>query len=343
MSLTPIDAISLTANGAGSFNVLNQDPLGASPGSINFDPVKGTMNVRNIFPDSSLQVGQESVVFVVNNTGVTIPDGKVVNIGGYDVINDALEVTLALADAVENTEVLGVTTTTMIDGAVGLTTVFGRVNELDTSGFTEGVIVYLSDTVAGGVTATRPPIPIQVGHVGKVDASIGFIHVEIRELERSIFGSFSHTLDQTFVAGVSKSVAFNKNGEFSGIKHSETVNNDEFEFISGGVYQSTAEPQYTRTAGGGTDVLNAFLTKDAGSGFVNVPDSNIKAGVNTAGVPSVSTLTNTFRVNAGDKIKLMVQVEDANLILDAFPASGIAPNEIPLTPSIVLNIIRIGE
>ncbi len=254
-----------------------------------------------------------------------------------------MEIVLALADTVENTEVLGITTTTMVNGAVGLVTVFGRVNDLDTTSFTEGVIVYLSDSVAGGLTTTKPAIPIQMGHIGKVNASTGFIQVEIRELEKSIYGGFFHSLDQTFTAGISAPIKFNSHAEISGIGHSTTVNNDEFTFTSGGVYQATAEPQYTRTTGGGTDVLNMFLAKDTGSGFVNVADSNVKFSVNTAGVTTVSPLTATFRVNATDKIRFMVQVEDANLILDAIAASGTSPNDIPLTPSIIMNIVRIGD
>jgi len=182
-----------------------------------------------------------------------------------------------------------------------------------------------------------------MGHIGKVDASVGFIQIEIRELEKSIFGGYSHLLDQTFTANVSAAIKFNTNEEFSGIAHSETVNNDEFTFTSGGVYQATAEPQYTRTTGGGTDVLNMFVAKDTGSGFVNIVDSNIKLSVNTSGITAVSALTKTFRVNATDKIRFMIQVESADLILEFFAASGSAPNEIPATPSIIMNIVRIGD
>jgi len=198
-----------------SSTILNQDTLGFEPGSINYDPVKGTMNVRNIFPESSIQVGQENVVFVVNNSGATITDGKVVNISGYDSANDAMEIIMAIADTVENTEVLGMATTEMLDGEIGLVTVFGRVNNLDTTGFTEGEIVYLSDTVVGGLTVTKPAIPIQMGHIGKVDASIGFIQIEIRELEKSIYGGFFHSLDQTFTAGISAPLLFTTKTTFS--------------------------------------------------------------------------------------------------------------------------------
>ena len=326
-----------------SLTLLNQDPLGTAPGSINYDPDKGTMNIRNAFPGSSIQVGQESVVFVINNTGVTIPDGKVVHVDGYDSGNDALEISLALADKVEDTEVLGISTTNMVDGALGLVTVFGRVNDLDTSSFAEGQVVYLSATVPGGVTGVRPAIPIQMGHVGKVDVSTGFIQMEIRELEKSIFGGFSHSLDQTYLVGISKPINFNSNDEISGIGHSESVDNDEFTFTSGGAYQATAEPQYNRTGGGGSDILNMFLAKDTGSGFVNTPKSNVKFAIGSSNSTTVSPLTATFRVDAGDKIRFMIQVTNVNMILDAFAASGVAPNDIPATPSIIMNIARLGD
>jgi len=148
-STTPIGFVEL-AN-IEDLKILNQDTLGSDPGSINYDIVKGIMNIQNLFSGSSLQVGHENIVFVINNTGSTITDGKVVNIDGYDSASDAMEIIMAKADTVENTEVLGMATTEMLDGEVGLVTIFGRVNDLDTTSFTEGEIVYLSETVLGGV------------------------------------------------------------------------------------------------------------------------------------------------------------------------------------------------
>lgn len=325
-------------------SLLSQSALSAAPGSINFDPVKSVMNVRNIFPDSSLQVGQESVIFVVNNTGVDIPDGKVVRISGYDSVSDAMEIELSIADNITNALVLGITTNIITDGSTGFVTEFGRVNELDTSLFNEGERIYLSDAVAGEFTNVRPAIPIEVGHIGAVNAETGFIHVHIRELEKSIYGYFGDSSDQAFAINTSTPITFNSNNEVSGISHSESVNADEFTFVNTGVYQATIEPQHTRTSGGGTDVINVFVAKDIGAGFVNIPNSNVKLSVNAANDTNVSPLTLTFRVdNPNDKIRFMAQVEDALLILDAFPASGVSPNDIPATPSVMLNIVRTGD
>jgi len=86
-----------------------------------------------------------------------------------------------------------------------------------------------------------------------------------------------------------------------------------------------------------------FVAKDTGSGFNNEDDSNVKFTVVTTGATNVSPLTATFRVLSTDKIQFMINSETANLILDAFPASGTAPNDIPLTPSIIMNLVRIGD
>lgn len=324
--------------------LIGDKTLSSTPGAISYSSEQGgTILIRGEFTNSSINAGQESVVYVINNTGATISDGQVVFISGFNVANDAFEIELARADNIDDTEGLGVATTTILDTNTGLITIFGRVNDVNTSSFTAGDIVYLSPTVLGGITTTKPPIPIQIGHIGKVDASVGFIQVEIRELERSIYGDFSHTLDQTFTANVTDTIFFDTNKQVSGITHSETVDNSEFTFPNSGVYQLTIEPQYTRTSGGGTDVMNIFLSVDSGSGFVIIDDSNVKFAVTTSGSQHVSPLTATIRLGTGDKLRFMIQVEDANLILDAFASSGTGANIIPVTPSVIMNIVRIGD
>ena len=325
------------------FDLLNQAPLGSAAGSINYDPIKGTMNVRNAFTGSSIQVGQELVNYVINNTGVSIPDGKAVYFSDFDEGNDAFEISLSNAGVQSKAKVKGFTTTTMPNGAFGLITPFGRVNNLNTSTFVGegGKEVYLSDSSDGDITTTKPPIAIQVGYLGKIHATSGFIEVEIRELEKSIYGEYYHSANQTFTASITTEVLSDSISESSGIIH--TLPNI-WEFPFTGVYQVSIEPQYNRTAGGGVDVINIFTSIDSGSGFINKTASNIKISVNTSNSTNVSSLTTTFRIeNSNDRAKILIQVEDSDLILSAFAASGIAPNDIPFTPSIIVNIFRIGD
>ena len=329
-----------------TFNLLNQDALGSAPGSINYDPVKGTMNVRNSFVSSSLQVGQEMYIFCKNTTGSTIVEGDVVNISGYDATSDAFLITKALADTIENTEVIGVVTTNMINNATGLVTTFGRVNDLDTSSFSEGDTVYLSSSTSGDFTATKPAsIPIQVGYIGKVNATTGFIQVDIRSLPPSIRGTFSHDADQTYTLNVSKAINFNTNDILEGITHSTSVDNEEITFDSGGIYQISVEPQYSRTSGGGTNAINMYVQKstDGGTNFVNISNSNIKVTVASSSEQAVTSLTQTLKFNQSDIVRIMIQVENANLILDAFVGFGTGANVVPATPSVIMNIHRIGD
>lgn len=327
-----------------NFFLARDTTLGNTAGEVNFDTVKSSMNIRNIFAGSSLQVGQEMYIFCINNNGVTLEEGDVVHIDGYDSTLDAFQIVKSKADIIENAEVLGVVTTQMVVGAVGLVTSIGRVNDLDTSSFSEGDPIYLSPTVAGTFTITKPTaIPIQVGCIGKIDASTGFIQVDIRNLPPSIRGTFSDSSDQTYTANISKAINFDTNDVLEGITHSESVDNEEITFDSGGVYVITIEPQYTRTTGGGTDVLNMYIQKDTGSGFVNIVDSNVKLAINTSLVTTVSPLTQTIKVVSTDKIRIMIQVESTNLKLDAFAAFGSGVNSVPATPSVIMNIHRLGD
>lgn len=311
-------------------------------GNLKFDGVTShTMEFKGDLGNTH-QIGQENLILVVNKTGVTINEGQPCFISGYDSITNNPTITLADASSISTAKFDGLATTTMIDDQVGLITALGRVNDLDTSSFTAGVEVYVSET-AGQLTTTKPDIILLVGHIGKSDVSTGYVLVIREKVETSIYGGFSDSGDQTFTANVSSPINFNSNDEISGITHSESVDNEQFTFDSGGVYQATAEPQYERTAGGGTDVLNMYLQKDTGGGFANVTNSNVKFSVNTASNTTVSPLTGTFRVDSGDKIRFMIQVESTNLQLTSFAASGIAPNDIPATPSIIMNIVRIGD
>lgn len=315
----------------------------ANVSDVSYDTTKDTLEIKGA--NNILQVGKELYIWIKNVSGGTLNDGDVVRITGYDSVLDAYEVVKAIADKIINTEVSGVITHQILNNEAGLITVFGRINDLNTIGFTEGEEIYLSPTVAGEYTNVRPTsTPIQIGHIGKVDALVGFIHVEIRELGPSIRGTFSDDADQTYTANVSKAINFNKNDEVEGITHSETVDSEEITIISDGVYNISVEPQYTRTTGGGVDVLNMYIQKstDGGTTFVNLVDSNIKVSISSSGQEAVTSLTEQPKLLAGDIIRVMVQVEDSDLKLDAFPAFGAGVNAVPVTPSVICNIHWIG-
>lgn len=158
----------------------------------------------------------------------------------------------------------------------------------------------------------------------------------------AIYGSYSDTANQVFTANVSGSVVFDTNAEQFGIIHSETIDSEVFEFPTAGIYQFSVEPQLTRVAGGGFDTMNVFMELDIGSGFNLIPNSNIKLETASTGATRVAALTAAISIGSGDKVRYRCQVTDANFILEAFPASGVAPNDIPATPSVILNIAKVN-
>lgn len=314
------------------------------PGDVNYNTILDVLEIKG--KDTTLQAGQEFHIPVINKTGGTLNEGDVVRINGHDATSDRVTVTKSLADNLVNAQVDGVCTTTMVNNEEGKITVLGRVNNLDTSSFSGGDLLFLSSTVAGAFTTTEPVLISQhIGHVGKINATTGYVEVDIGQLDVSIVALLSSSIDQTYTANVSKAINFNKNNLLRGVSHSESVDNEEITIDNAGNYYFTIEPQYTRTAGGGVDVLNMYvqISTDGGSTFVNIANSNIKVSISSSGQEAVTALTQTFSADIGDILRIMIQVEDADLKLDSFIGFGSGANLVPATPSVIGNLHRIGN
>lgn len=132
--------------------------------------------------DMTGQLLQEAVVRVWNNTASIISDGRAVIISGASSANGFPSVVLADASTYETSEVIGLTTTTIPVGGYGYVTQQGKVNGLNTSLFSEGDEVYLSDGPTGTWQTTAPADPsiaVRVGIVANSDAVDGSILVDV--------------------------------------------------------------------------------------------------------------------------------------------------------------------
>lgn len=134
----------------------------------------------NLNADVTLQTGQEMVALVYNGTGSTITNGSVVAVSGAQ--GQRPRVVLADADSEAlSAPTLGIATQDIANGAEGFVATFGFIRGLNTSGFTAGNPIYLSQT-AGQFTATRPSAPahtVALGWVIKSNASSGEVFVNI--------------------------------------------------------------------------------------------------------------------------------------------------------------------
>lgn len=149
-------------------------------GRITWDAGEGTATLGLAGGNVNLQLGQENVVRVYNGSGATITNGSVVAVTGAQ--GQRPSVVLADADSEPlSAATLGIATENIANGAEGFVATFGVVNGLDTSAFTAGTPVYLSQT-AGGLTATRPSAPahtVFIGWVLHVNASSGRLFINI--------------------------------------------------------------------------------------------------------------------------------------------------------------------
>ena len=126
---------------------------------IQWNEDDGTVDI-GLLSGSVLQVGQELMYRVENNTGSTITNGTVCGAVG---VSPAGYVRVApyQATTIANVKfLLGVATVDIPTGELGYVTSFGFVRDIDTSAFAPGTVLYASGTTPGVLTATPPTPPI---------------------------------------------------------------------------------------------------------------------------------------------------------------------------------------
>lgn len=142
----------------------------------------GTLNLGLKGGNVTLQMGQELVQRVYNDTGAALLDMQAVYVTG----SASARMTVALAQAnAESTssKSFGVVTESIPTGSQGYVTTYGYVRNVDTSGFPEGAALWLSPTVPGGITHVKPSAPNHMVLVGfcvfsHATEGIVFVHVQ---------------------------------------------------------------------------------------------------------------------------------------------------------------------
>lgn len=156
-------------------------------GRIFYDPVEKTLAYYNDVNGITLNVCQEEVIRIYNNTGSTISNGQLVYINGAN--GGFPTVAIARSDSeVTSKATIGMCTNAIANATYGYITTSGTVHDLNTNvdseghTLTNGDVLYLSATVAGGYTNVAPIQPnydIQVGYVIFKNATTGKIYVHI--------------------------------------------------------------------------------------------------------------------------------------------------------------------
>lgn len=155
---------------------------------INFNTeVSGLIPVKDILSGSGIQIGVTSGVYTVtaygvaassasslitrceNRTGSALPKMTVVYINGGHGNRPTIQKSIASSEG-GSSKTYGVTASQINDNSAGDVVVFGALIDVDTDQFgaVEGSTLYLSPSVSGNLTTTKPTAPNHMVAVGKI-------------------------------------------------------------------------------------------------------------------------------------------------------------------------------
>jgi hypothetical protein len=105
---------------------------------------------------------------VRNTTGATLTKGTVIYISGATGQLPTVSKAIANSDAT-SAQTMGVITADLPNNTNGNVTIIGLITDIDTSAYTDGAQLYLSPTVAGTYTTTKPYAPNHLVYVAIVE------------------------------------------------------------------------------------------------------------------------------------------------------------------------------
>jgi hypothetical protein len=156
-------------------------------GTLVWNSDNGTLDLGLGGGDVVLQVGQQNMTRVINDTSAILLKSDYKVVYPYDAFSERVSVRLARADATATKDVLGLVVEDIAVLGEGFVCTLGEVANIDTTGvpqgeiWMDGDILYLSPTVAGGLTNVKPTSPnyrVIVGYVEYTHATLGKIYVK---------------------------------------------------------------------------------------------------------------------------------------------------------------------
>jgi hypothetical protein len=285
------------------------------------------------------RIGLDYYARVENATGSTINKGRVVGFAGVSP-NNVLSVAPYLADgSTPSLYILGVMAHDLPNaGEVGYAQVWGHIENIDTSAFSVGDVLYASPFFPGEFTNIKPTAPanvIPVAAVLSVGTTDGEIFVRPTIQQQEYYGEFTKTGASTSPSGANTSnvITWDNTEIANGIS---IVSNSQLTVVDSGLYQFDVTLQLQSNSGVDKDVL--FWFKKNGTNIANTTRI-VTVTTNLAYTPI--SLSEFFSLDAGDYIELWWQADSTNVALVTVAAGGAAPNNYPAAPAGIVAVNQI--
>jgi hypothetical protein len=182
---------------------------------------------------------------------------------------------------------IGVATMDIANGTSGIVTTYGMVRDLNTSGFTAGNTLYLSNSVSGGIQNTNPTglnYTLELGICITSHATTGIILVDPKVL-RAVESDEFKIVDST---DKTKQASFVVSGITAGTKRQYTLPNSDTTLIGA----ATTDTLTNKSISLGTNTVTATKAQLDTA----VTDGNI---VYVSDSPTLGTITTTGNIELG--------------------------------------------
>ena len=308
-------------------------------GTLSWNKEDNTLNIQHT--NAKQQVGQEQYYPPVRNlTGSTILNGSVCMFTGAEEFNSSrLLIGPMVADGTYPSHyVMGVATHDIHADEEGFVTAFGYVNDLNTSMWNKGDVLYADPLVPGGMTNVKPTSPhncIQIAAVVKKHATLGRIMVRPMFEHQRNYARFSDTTNQTPVAiETPYAIKFNTTQVARGFHvdgnglPTSTVTAEE-----SGFYSIVCNLSLTST-NASSKAVYVWVRKNG----VDIPNSARRQTVSGNGVYQNMPYTTSFSMNKNDTFEIMYAVTDITISINSPAATSFCP----AIPSVTLLITQVA-
>lgn len=291
--------------------------------------------------DVTQQVGYELYAFVRNNTGASLPDGKVISLSGSDG-SYPTAVKFIANGTIIGQSLLGVLTETIPNGGVGRCNIYGLVRAINASGSLVGEVwavgdaIYASPTTAGEITKVKPTAPnlaIPLGFVVNNSATVGAVFVRPVIEQQKFFGQFSKTSN---VSPLAINTAYAAILDNTLITSGVTLGSPASRIVTAnaGLYSFTIALQL---ASGSASVKNVWVWFRKNG--VDVANTASKISLESATALATPYKRIFISMAASDYMEIMYAADSTNVTLTNVAATAFAP----AAPALVVNVDQIQQ